>query len=170
MSDEIVRDEPGDAGVVGGRPPGTIVELCPDAWTEPFWTAAASHQLVCARCVPCRRFRSPPSPFCPNCQSQQIEWIELSGRGRIYSYTVVRRALTAALERSVPYVIAVVELPDAEGVRLLSNVVDMEIEDVHIGMGVAVVWDDVTSGVAVPRFGPVPRPDATARRSNKAPR
>lgn len=133
-------------------PSPRLVGLRPDAWTQPFWSAAAEHRLVCARCGGCGTFRMPPSPFCHACRSQEVDWVQLGGEGRVYSYTVIRRAVVPMLRDSVPYVVAVVELPDAPGVRLVTNIVDVDPDEVHIGMPVAVGWDDVAEGVAIPRF------------------
>jgi uncharacterized OB-fold protein len=80
--------------------------------------------------------------------------VELSGRGVVYSFTIVRRGLTASLEECVPYVIAVVELPDADGVRLLTNVVELNPDEVKIGLEVIVQWDDVDAKTTIPRFRP----------------
>ena len=71
---------------------------------------------------------------------------------------MVERAILAGMEAHLPYVPAVVELEGAGGARLISNVVDVEVADMRIGMAVQVVWDDVPDiGVAVPRFVPVAR-------------
>ena len=82
--------------------------------------------------------------------------MELSGRGSVWSFTVARHALIPELADSLPYVVAVVELEGAPGVRLVANVVDTEVEDVHVGMPVEVVWEDVEgTPVSVYRFRPV---------------
>jgi hypothetical protein len=136
------------------KPPATLVNLSPDRFTEPFWKAAAERRLVAARCEECGTLRMPPSPFCHRCRSQRVGWVELSGDGTVYSFTVVRRALIPQLEESIPYVVAVIELEGAAGVRLVSNVVDVEPDEVRIGMRVRVAWDDVRDGVVIPRFRP----------------
>lgn len=138
------------------KPPAELGRLHANGWTEPFWKAAAERRLVAPRCSDCGTFRMPPSPFCHECQSQRIDWIELSGRGIVYSFTVVRRALIPQLAGSIPHIIAVIELPDAGGVRLVSNVIDVDPAAVRIGMAVTVAWDDVGNGVVIPRFQPAP--------------
>ena len=137
---------------IAKRPPPELFKLSTNAWTQPFWDATARHALVAARCAGCGRFRMPPTPFCPHCQSQSIDWRTLSGRGTVYSYTVVERAILPGMEDHLPYVPAVIELDGAPGVRLISNIVDIEVANIHVGMAVAVVWDDHRNGVAVPRF------------------
>ena len=137
-------------------PPQSLVGLHPDAWTEPFWVAAADHRLTCPRCAACATMRMPPSPFCPRCRSQNIEWVDLSGRGTVWSFTIARHALIPELADCLPFVVAVVDLEGAPGVRLVANVIDTEVEDVHVGMPLEVVWEDIEgTPVSVYRFRPV---------------
>jgi uncharacterized OB-fold protein len=142
----MMTDRPPDA-----LPVETAV-LTPDSWTEPFWVAAAEHRLVIPRCTHCGLFRMPPSPFCYSCRAQDVEWVEQDGTGVVYSFTVVHHAVTPIVANAVPYVPAVIELPDAPGVRLVVQLVGVDPKDVRIGMRVRVVWDDVGDGVAIPRF------------------
>ena len=136
------------------RPPPDLFKLATNAWTQPFWDAAAQHRLVVAQCGTCGTCRMPPTPFCPACQSQQIDWKTLSGLGEIYTYTIVDRAILPGMADHLPYVPAVITLEGGGGVRVISNVVDVELADLAIGMPVHVVWDDLREGVAVPRFRP----------------
>jgi len=123
-----------------------------DQWTEPFWKAAGEHRLVAPQCHDCKRFRMPPTPFCPYCLSQRLDWPTLSGKGTIYSYSIVTRAIMPGMDESLPYVPALVELPDAEKVRLITNVVGVPLDAIAIGAAVTVVWDERSDGVTVPRF------------------
>ena len=138
------------------RPAGVLPEafaqIAPDPVSEPFWAAARAHRLVCQRCGACGARRLPPVPLCHVCRSFDVEWETLSGMGRIYSYTVVRSSPVPALAADVPYVIAVVALDDAPGVRLVTNVVGGDVDDVVVDAPVAVVWDDVSDTVTIPRF------------------
>ena len=136
------------------RPPPDLFKLATNAWTQPFWDAAAQHRLVVAQCGTCGTCRMPPTPFCPTCQSQQIDWKTLSGLGEIYTYTIVDRAILPGMADHLPYVPAVITLEGGGGVRLISNVVDVALAELAIGMPVQVVWDDLREGVAVPRFRP----------------
>jgi uncharacterized OB-fold protein len=72
----------------------------------------------------------------------------------LYTFTVIRRAPSPELTHSVPFVAGVVKLVDADDTKLFTNVVNCRPEDVHIGMKLNVVWDDVEPDRAVPRFEP----------------
>ena len=98
--------------------------------TEPFWQAAKDQRLVAPRCADCGTFRLPPTPFCPRCQSRPVNWMELSGDATVYSFTVVHGIPGMPDITLVP---AVVDLPDAPGARLVSNIIDVEPADVSIG-------------------------------------
>ena len=125
-----------------------------DEWVAPFWKAAAEHRLICPQCKSCGTFRMPPVRFCWNCQSQDIQWVELPGTGTVYSYTVVVHPLRPDLADYVPYVPALVEPDEAPGVRLITNVVDCEPEEIHVGLRVRVLWDRIDDTVVIPRFTP----------------
>ena len=139
---------------IAKRPPPDLFKLATNAWTQPFWDAAAQHRLVVAQCRACGECRMPPTPFCPVCQSQHIDWKTLTGLGEVYTYTIVDRAILPGMADHLPYVPAVITLEGGGGVRLISNVVDVALAELAIGMPVQVVWDDLREGVAVPRFRP----------------
>jgi uncharacterized OB-fold protein len=135
-------------------PPACLFTLETDQWTAPFWGAAAEHRLVAPRCGDCGTFRMPPTPFCPACHSQRLEWPVLSGKGTLYSYTVVDRAIIPEMEPSLPYVPAVVELSEAGHVRLISNVIDVALAELRVGLALRVAWVDRDDGIALPCFRP----------------
>ena len=121
----------------------------PSPMSEPFWEAARRHELWLQRCTDCGQFVFYPRPQCPNCWSAKLEWKPASGRGKIYSYTVVRRPTHRAFTE--PYVLAIVELE--EGVRMTTNIVAAP-EQVRVGMGVNVLFDDVTPDRTLVKFKP----------------
>ncbi len=123
-----------------------------DYWTAPFWSNASEKALVVAACKACGKMRMPPGPFCPECLVQDIEWRRLSGRGVIYSYTVVRRAITPEMKDHVPYVPAVVTLQGAQGLRLVGAIVESPIENISIDASVEVIWRSGAGGQLVPYF------------------
>ena len=116
----------------------------------PFWQAAVEHRLVAQECGDCAHLHLPPAPICPNCRSDATGWKELSGRGEVYTYTTIHR--TVAPGQDLPFVVAVIALEGAPGVRLISNIVDTPPEEIEIGMPVEVVWEDMGPELTLPRF------------------
>ena len=132
-------------------PPGMPVPAVTDD-TRPFWDACRRRELVIQRCTACGTFRHLPTPVCWKCRSFAHEWVAVSGRGSVYSYAVVHRAFLPELAAHVPYIVVVVALDDALGVRIVSNIVETAPDDVRVGLPVEVVFDDVGADTTVPRF------------------
>lgn len=131
--------------------PGEFVRITTDTWTEPFWQAAKESRLVAARCGGCGTFRMPPTAYCPSCQSQDTQWPELSGRGTVFSYAICERSPFPGVE-DFTYIPVVVELDDAPGIRLVSNLVGIPPDQAAIGMAVKVAWNPITEGWQYPIF------------------
>lgn len=129
-------------------PPESLLQLVTDHWTHPFWDAARQHRLTAAQCADCGHFRMPPTPFCPHCRSQRLNWPELSGRGTLYSFTVVRRLALNGAEAHLPYAPCVIELDNAPGARLISNMTSCRISDLKIGRAVKIAWRDHADGTS----------------------
>jgi uncharacterized protein len=123
----------------------------PTSLTQPFWNACRDHRLTVQRCESCGTYVFIPQAFCPTCLGTDLTWVESSGHGSIVTFTVVWRAQTPAFE--VPYVVAVVRLD--EGYEMMTNIVDVEPDDVTIGAPVEVRYVDVTPDVTLPCFAPV---------------
>ena len=87
------------------------------------------------------------------CLGADLGWTPVSGRGRVYSYTIVHQAVNAAFQPDAPYAYAVIQLD--EGPRLVSNVVDCPAEDVTVDMPVTATFDDVTPEVTLVKFKPL---------------
>jgi uncharacterized OB-fold protein len=122
----------------------------PSELTEGFWQAAREHRLVIQRCDDCRRLRHYPQPMCPDCQSARWAWSPVSGRGVIHSYSVTHHAFNPAWVQRLPYVVATIELD--EGVRLVSDLPDTDLEAVAIGQPVEVFFDQIDDHLTLPRF------------------
>jgi uncharacterized protein len=122
-------------------------------WTKPFWEAARRHELVMPRCKTCDQLFFYPRSECPRCLSNDIEWMKVSGRGHLHTYTVVYQPANAAFRDDTPYIYAVVQLN--EGPRMVSNVVQCEIEAVRVDMPLEAVFDDVTPEWTLVKFKPV---------------
>jgi uncharacterized OB-fold protein len=131
--------------------PGDHVHIGMDPWTEPFWQAAKEHRLTAAKCGDCGHFRMPPTPFCPECQSQNTEWPTLPGTGTVYSFAICNKSPFPGVEDFV-YVPVIVDLDGAPGARLVSNLIGVDPTTVQIGMRVKVDWNDITEGWVQPVF------------------
>ncbi len=140
------------AGILAKAPPDSLFELATDKWTEPYWEACRQRRLVVMRCPESGAFRFPPSPFDATSRSQNVEWVESSGNGIIHSYTVVSRVIIPSMIDCIPYVPAVIELPDVGSVKLISNVVDSPVEAICIGHPVRLTWYERPDGIFLPRF------------------
>ena len=114
--------------------------------TQAYWDAAGKGKLLVRKCTSCGQAHHYPRTICPFCFSDKTEWVEASGKGTIYSYSVMRRA-------PVPYAIGYVTL--AEGPRMLTNIVDCDFDALRIGDRVKVVMKPSENGTMVPMFTPV---------------
>lgn len=134
----------------------------PDAFTRPYWDAAAEGHLLIRRCGGCGRAHHYPREFCPYCWSEDVTWERASGRATLYTWSVVHRNDLPPFGSRVPYVAAVVDL--AEGPRMMTEIVGCEGSELRIGMalevafrevgevGAGVVGEGPGEGVAVPVF------------------
>jgi uncharacterized protein len=122
----------------------------PTPTSRHFWEAAKRHELLLQHCTGCGAFIYYPRDRCPQCLSDRLEWERVSGRGKLYSYTIVRRASTRSFADQ-PYVLAIVELD--EGPHMTTNL-DAPPEKIKIGMPVTVYFDDVTPERTLVKFRP----------------
>jgi uncharacterized OB-fold protein len=123
--------------------------------TRPFWEAAKRHELVIPRCTICDHLFFYPRSECPRCLSNHLEWMQASGRARLHTYTVVYQPANAAFRDDTPYIYAVVQLD--EGPRMVSNVVQCEIDAVRVDMPLEAIFDDVTPEWTLVKFKPASR-------------
>lgn len=121
-----------------------------DGLSGQFYGWCRQGELRFQRCTGCGAFRHVPREMCPHCNSMEWEWARSGGRGTVYTWTVVERALHPAFVNATPIAPVVVEME--EGVRLLSTLVDCAPADLAIGMPVEVVFEAVTPEVTLPRF------------------
>ena len=126
----------------------------PQPESDFYWEKAKQHQLWLRQCNACGRAYFYPRDICPNCFSRDTTWVQSAGRGTLHAFAVVHRGPTPAFRDDVPYVAAIVELE--EGVRLPTNLVDVEPDParIQVGMAVEVVFDDITEAISLPKFRP----------------
>ena len=120
-------------------------------FSAPFWEAARQQKLVFQYCPESRRYQHYPRPVSIYTGKRNIEWREVSGKGFVYALTVTRRG-PPAFRGQEPYLIATVELD--EGVRLLTHVVNCNIDDARVGMRVRVRWRALSDEMSFPVFEP----------------
>ena len=123
--------------------------------TKPYWDYCRKHELRMQKCRQCGHIRFPISFICPKCHATEAEWARLSGKGKIYSFTIYRVPYHRAFKDDIPYVVAIIQLD--EGPRMESNILGCKVEEVGMEMLVVVAFDDVTDEISLPKFRPADR-------------
>jgi uncharacterized OB-fold protein len=113
---------------------------------ERYFEAAAQGKLLLKKCNDCKEVHHFPRGICPFCFSTNLDWVEAKGNGTIYSYSVTRRA------GPIPYCIAYVTLD--EGITVLTNIVDCDLDTVKIGQKVKLTFKKTEAGVPIAMFAP----------------
>lgn len=134
-----------------------------DPVAGPFWEGCAVGELRYQTCADCGRFRHPPRPMCPHCQSLDSTWQVAGGRGTIWSFVIAHPPLLPAYAEQAPYPVAVVTLDEDPALRLVGNVVrtpdgplgELGPDDLAIGDAVEAVFPAPVEGVVIPRWRPV---------------
>ena len=121
-----------------------------EGFSKEFYTWCKQRELRFQRCGACGTWRHVPREMCAACGSWEWAWTRSSGRGTVFTWTVIARALHPAFQHATPYAPAVIEMD--EGVRLLSQLVDCAPDQLQVGMPVEVVFEDVTPEVTLPKF------------------
>jgi len=129
--------------------PAPVVNSC----AKPFWEAARDGKLIIQKCDDCGAKIFYPRFFCPACFSDKLGWMPCSGKGKIYSYTVVESNAPSAFLADIPYVVAIIRLD--EGVQMCSNIVDCDPRNVKCDMPVEVVFEKLNDEFTLPKFKPV---------------
>jgi len=132
--------------------PHDIPGPAPTVADRTFWDYCQQHELRFQRCSAGHRFRHPPTPACPACRSFESDCIQAPDTGVVFSFTIVHHPAHPSMKTVVPYNVAIVDFPECDHARLVSNVIDVAPEDVHIGMQVALVWETAGNDTLLPRF------------------
>ncbi len=133
------------------RPRTDLPTIEPES--APFWDAAKEGRLLIQRCESCGAAQHYPRPFCAVCWSDQVRWEEASGRGTLYTYSIVYMNDLAPFNERLPYVAAAVDLE--EGPRIMTNIVGADPGDLEVGMAVVVDFEQLNEDVSAPVFRPV---------------
>jgi uncharacterized OB-fold protein len=137
--------------IVEGKFPMPIPTPTEDS--QPFWDGCKRKELLLQKCRDCGHIWFPPSVVCPRCMSMSNEWIEASGKARVYSWTIFHQLYYPSFADQIPYNVAIVELE--EGPRMHSNVVDCKNEDIHIDMPLELIWEQIDdSDWYLPKYKP----------------
>jgi uncharacterized OB-fold protein len=142
---------------------GAIRKVGGDPADLPFWEGCVAGRFLLHRCEMCARHYWPASR-CIEHGDAAMAWVESSGRGQLYTYTVMHRAYTPETRDKVPFVIAVVQLD--EGPFYHSNILDCAHDAVAVGMPLEVVMAPHDSGLTIPQF----RPGRAGRAAQAEPR
>jgi uncharacterized OB-fold protein len=127
-----------------------------DDRTAEYFAGAARGELVLPRCDSCNRFVWYPEDECPHCGARSFTWTRVSGRGRVFTWTVVQRAFLPAFEEMVPFVTALVSLEEDPAVRIVSYIVDCEPEALAADLPVEAVFRPLQFPTVPDRSVPVP--------------
>lgn len=119
-----------------------------DEESKPFWEGLQNKELLIQQCGACGKNIFYPRSICPHCFSEEIQWRQSSGNGRIYSYTVVHQAF-GPYKKYVPYVVGIVELD--EGVRMVTRFIGNR-EQIEIDKKVTVSYKQIDNDFVLPYF------------------
>jgi uncharacterized protein len=116
-----------------------------------YWSAAHEGRLLVQRCEACGAYQLYPRDHCISCGGP-VDWVEASGRGTVYSFTVIRQNYSRPFRDQLPYVVALVDLE--EGPRLMTNIVGCDADDLSIGMAVRATFEEVSEEAGIALFEP----------------
>jgi uncharacterized OB-fold protein len=122
------------------------------AWQQPFWDSLRQRSIKVQRCASCGAFRHVPKEICAKCYSASFSWEPVSGRGVVYTYTVVHRAPTPAYQATAPY--AIVHVAMDEGFRMVGTMTGPDPDSIEIGTPVRVVYTDLSLEWTIVEFEP----------------
>lgn len=123
-----------------------------DDVNAPFWEHCRAQRLTFQQCGGCAHLIHPPLPVCPRCQSVERQWREAPPAAVVFSLVWVHTAAHDSVANEIPYNVALVEFPALPGVRLVSNVVNVEPGQLAIGDRLILLWEEGEGGQWLPRF------------------
>ena len=125
-----------------------------DAQSEPFWSACKENKLIIQKCTACGTYRYPAMHYCSNCQSDASEWVEVSGKGKVFSWIIVTHPVPRDVwAEDVPYAVGLIELD--EGPRMVSNIIGCEHDKIEGDMPVEVIFEPAGDDFKLPKFRPI---------------
>ena len=124
----------------------------PEYGAEAYWQACNDERLTMQQCDACEKFRWHPTPVCMHCGADEFTWQQMSGRGKINTWTVITHPVHPAAVHKVPYVVVVVELAEQAGLTMVSNLIDCEIDGIQFDTAVTVAFESHPNGQKLPVF------------------
>jgi uncharacterized protein len=121
-------------------------------WSEKFWEGAKQGKLFIQVCKDCKSKIFYPRKFCPECWSGNLDWIEASGKAKIYTFSTAYSMVEPKFMDELPYTIAYVDLE--EGIRMMTRIVDCKPEEISFDMDVEVLFHE-RNGYFLPYFRPI---------------
>jgi len=122
----------------------------PSIDSQPYWDGLKARRIMLQRCADCHTVRHYPRPMCGKCHSMEVDWIEASGKGEVYSWTIAHHPFHIGFKAETPYILATVDLE--EGVRIQSQLLDIDPADMKIGLAVEVIFGQATDDLVLPYF------------------
>lgn len=117
----------------------------------PYWAGTREQEIRVQKCTDCDTLRWPPRPMCANCQSLNLTWVSTSGKGSLFSWTVVWHTTYSAYKEKIPFAVALIELDDAPA-RLVGHIINYPVEKLEIGLPVEVAFKETVDGVVLPKW------------------
>lgn len=126
----------------------------PQPESDHYWDQAKNGKLVFQKCNDCDSVQFYPRVLCTACSSRSLDWIESSGRGTLFTFSIVHVAPHPGFREDLPFITAIVELE--EGVKMPSQVIGIEPDPelLHIGMQLEVAFEEITDSISLPKFRP----------------
>lgn len=152
--------------IESSEPISSFKSPIPSPYSGRFWEGLRRHAFVVQRCEECGSISHPCGPVCKSCMSDRLAWVELSGEGEVYTYTVVHRAMHPEFEADLPFVLAYVRLD--EGPTVVSWLRDVDPASTElIGLRVRATYEKIDERVTLHRFVPIETNGATSSRSTQ---
>ncbi|HET8846637.1 MAG TPA: Zn-ribbon domain-containing OB-fold protein [Ktedonobacteraceae bacterium] len=125
----------------------------PDEASRPFFEGAREHRLMIQRCGACGSAHWPVRSHCSVCLSNDLAWVQASGKGTLYTFSLMHQIYHPGFAAEAPYNVAEVDLE--EGLRVISTIIGCDNAELRIGMPLQVTFEDITAEISLPKFQPL---------------
>ena len=120
--------------------------------SKPYWESLQNKELKLQKCLECGKVHFPPSPGCPYCGSTDHEWVRISGKGKVYSWTVVNAPISPDLKDDVPFAVGLVELD--VGARIVGRIIGCPLGEIRSDMAVRPIYRTIDDELTLICFEP----------------